>query len=401
MTVKAHAIAAVATLVLVSTVQAQDSTMVWESGFEASFPGEFLSYDDGSYSSNGSTLTDRSATWAIIDRASGEPVYSGDHAYKGWIERSDSSSHRAYPVIHTEIPTPLVNSFMVYLDVDYDQMGELDWVHFATWGNNPDWAVHTMSVRNRRLEMAHLDWRWVGPSPQPAFPLRRWVRFTVYIHYPPAGDGSVVVWQDGERVIEGTYTARQGSSLQRAHWGMYARSSVDHGVQYNDDIRIWQLSSPLTSFESEPLPPGVTDPEPGDPDDETEPDDEAEPDGETEPDDEADPGPGTPDEPDPGMDGDDPNDGSEHSEEDEADEPPPSGTPPYAADAGIAASPRLDDTRVATGGCSTTPGAPGSAAMFVALGALLWMRRRRALAPARARHRETIAMRRRARSDSR
>ena len=260
------------TLVVLSVVayagsaDAQDS---WESGFEQGFPGEFLSYDDGSWSSSGNALADRSATWTIVNRASGEPVFSGDHAYKGFVTRAADASHRAYPVLHTDMPTPLVNSFMVWLDADFDALGERDWVHFGTWGNNPDWVVHTMSVRNGLLEMAHLDWRWVGDSPQPAFPLRRWVRLTVYLHYPPVGDGTVVVWQDGERVMEGTYSARPGANLQRVHWGMYARNEVDHGVQYNDDIRLWRLPAPLTDFSSEPqppdgpFPPPEPEPEPG------------------------------------------------------------------------------------------------------------------------------------------
>ena len=36
----------------------------------------------------------------------------------------------------------------------------------------------------------------------------------------------------------------ENSSLQVAHWGMYAGGPVDHGIQYNDDIKIWTLDAP-------------------------------------------------------------------------------------------------------------------------------------------------------------
>jgi MYXO-CTERM domain-containing protein len=228
----------------------------WSTGFEEGFPGEFLDWDDGSFSANGSQRSGRTASWAIADASQGAPTFGGEHVYKGWVHASGSSSHRAYPVIHVNIPSPLVNSFMVYLDADYAQLGA-NWVHFATWGNDADWTVHTMSVRARKLEMAHLDWEWIGPSPQPDFPLKRWVRFTVYIHYRPQGDGTVVVWQDGAPIMRGRYTDTTGQNLMRAHWGMYASGGTSSAVQYNDDIQIWTLSEPLTNFTDEPESPYV------------------------------------------------------------------------------------------------------------------------------------------------
>lgn len=234
----------------------------WSTGFEQGFPGEFLDWDDGSFSANGAQRSGRTASWAIVDDSDGAPIFSGEHVYKGWVHASGSASHRAYPVVHVDIPSPLVNSFMVYLDADYAQLGA-NWVHFATWGNDANWTVHTMSVRQRKLEMAHLDWEWIGPSPQPDFPLRRWVRFTVYIHYRPQGDGTVVVWQDGEPIMRGRYTDVSGQNLMRAHWGMYASGGTSKAVQYNDDIQIWTLSEPLRDFSVEPASPYASEePEP-------------------------------------------------------------------------------------------------------------------------------------------
>ncbi len=231
---------------------AQTATPVWQSGFEEGYPGEWLGLSEAEvgFSADGSDLPGRSASWTIVDRQSGEPVFEGDKAYRGWIHGSSSESHRAYPALHANTPSPVVNSFRVWLDADYEAMSELDWVHFGTWGNNENWTVFTMSMRNRVVELAHLDWSYVGPEPQPEFPLRRWVRFTVYVDF--AGGGAVAVWQDGVLIFRGTYSGAPGDHLLRAHWGMYARAQVSDAVEYNDAIQLWTLSEPLHDFAEEP-----------------------------------------------------------------------------------------------------------------------------------------------------
>lgn len=234
---------------------AQRAKPAWYSGFEGGFPGEWLSWDDGSFSASGTVNAGFAEAWAIVSEA--EIVYAGKRVYKGWPVRPKSDSHRAYPVIHVDIPTPLVNSFMVYLDVDYASMSNKDWVHLATWGNNPNWAVHTLSVRAGKLEMAHIAWRHIGPGEEQEFPLRRWVRLTAYIHYN-GGNGSVRLWQDGVPVLEGTYSAVAGRNLMRAHWGWYSSGSLAKGVQYNDEIQIWTLDEPLRDLASEPASPYVS-----------------------------------------------------------------------------------------------------------------------------------------------
>ncbi len=228
-------------LCVAGAASAQVATPAWRSGFETGFPGEWLDYDGGAYTASGTPNAGQNNAWTIVSTASDPLVPHGSHAYKGWAFASQADSHRAYPGIHVDIPSPLASSFLVYLDVDYSQLSATEWVHFATWGNNPDWNVHTMSVRDRKLEMAHLDWSYIGPQPQPDFPLKQWVRFTAYIHYDGA-EGYIRVWQDGTPVLEGTYDAVAGTNLMRAHWGWYSSGSIDQGVQYNDEIQIWTLS---------------------------------------------------------------------------------------------------------------------------------------------------------------
>lgn len=238
-------------------------TEAWRSGFENGFPGEWLNYDNGSWSENGTMPNGRVSAWTIVDQASGEPIFAGQHAYKGWIAGAAAESHRAYPGIHTNLPTPLVNTFWVYLDADYSALSPSDWIHFGTWGNwDPEsdagvWALHTMSMRDRKLEFAHTNpflGEYVGPQPQPDFPLRQWVRFTVYVHYAGA-TGTVHAWQDGVPVLRAEVSqlaANPGTNLRTAHWGMYAAPTVTAGVQYNDDVLIWTLAAPLTDFSVEP-----------------------------------------------------------------------------------------------------------------------------------------------------
>jgi Polysaccharide lyase len=232
-------------------------TLAWSSGFEKGFPGEWLNYDNGSWSAGGSMPAARVSAWTIIKKSSGKPVYAGSHGYKGWIVGKASDSHRAYPVVHLKAKTPLVNTFMVYLDADYSKMSSSEWIHFGTWGNAKKWALHTMSVRNKKLEFAHTSPQsgtYIGPKPQPQFPLGKWVRFTAYLHYKGT-TGFVQVWQDGVAVFKADVSqlsSASGTTLERAHWGMYASKETSQGIQYNDEIRVWTLAAPLTDLKSEP-----------------------------------------------------------------------------------------------------------------------------------------------------
>ena len=238
--------------------------LVWESGFEQGFPGEWLSYDSGSRSTDGTMPQTRVSAWTIVSKASGEPIFSGNYAYRGWIVGPANASHRAYPVIHANDPhnipdsitTPLVNSFMVWLDSDWASMGPTEWIQLATWSNNTDWLVHTMVVKDRKLCFAHTDpftGEYIGPLPRPDFPLHRWVRMTAYIAYN-GPTGFVQVWQDGIPMLRARVVKGTGTALVRAHWGLYAHPAVSSAVMYNDDIRIWTLSAPPTDFLVEPLP---------------------------------------------------------------------------------------------------------------------------------------------------
>jgi hypothetical protein len=250
------------------SVHTRAQQLVWSSSFETGFPGEeWLHYDNGSYSPDGSLPDGRVSAWTIVTAEGSVAPRDGDHMYKGWIIDSASENHRAYPGIHAEIPTPMVNTFWVYLDVDYSRMSSSDWVHFGTWGNAGSWALHTMAVRNQLIEFAHTQpflGEYIGPLPREEFPLRQWVRFTVYAHYE-GHQGFVQMWQDGVPMLRGNIPIlnnHPGTELQRAHWGMYANPAMNHGVQYNDAITICTLTAPLDDLHTEPVCGGSRRPEP-------------------------------------------------------------------------------------------------------------------------------------------
>jgi hypothetical protein len=248
---------------LLAASGARANGLLWYSGFENGFPGEWLAYDNGSWTPSGRLPAGRTSAWTIVSRDSGEPVLAGEHAYKGWIVASAAEPHRAYPVVHLDVPAPFVNTFFVYLDTDYEAMSPRDWIQFGTWGNHdPDtgsgkWALHTLGVRERRLEFAHTEpfrGEYIGRAPQLEFPLRRWVRLTLYARYA-GGEGFVQVWQDGEPVLRARIAAlaeNPGTRLRTAHWGMYASPGVARAVQYNDEIRICALATPPADLSAEP-----------------------------------------------------------------------------------------------------------------------------------------------------
>jgi hypothetical protein len=80
------------------------------------------------------------------------------------------------------------------------------------------------------------------------------VRFTAYIDYQ-GETGFVQVWQDGVPMLRARVPklqAHPGWNLRTAHWGMYASGTIRDAIQYNDDIRICRLSTPLEDFLTEP-----------------------------------------------------------------------------------------------------------------------------------------------------
>ena len=230
---------------------------VWRSGFENGFPGEWLNWSNG-LSQDGHIPDGEVDAWAILREDNGVHAPSGEYMYKGWIRGASSEVHRAYPVIHANIETPLVNTFLVYLDADFSRLEPPAWIHLGTWGNAERWALHTLTVTDGILGFAHTEpftGEYIGRRPQRHFPIGQWVRITVYRHYEGT-TGFIQAWQDGRAILRAAVPALEkapGTQLQRAHWGMYSNGGVSDAVQYNDDIAICTLPEPLTDLVREPF----------------------------------------------------------------------------------------------------------------------------------------------------
>jgi hypothetical protein len=237
---------------------AEEPSNLWCSSFESGFPGTEGWYDGHAddYYPGGSIPTGAAHGWTIATRAQFQGVFSGEHSYKGVVNRAGQESHRPYPVLHTNVSSPLVNSFMVRLDTQPTGSRD-DWIQLGTWANNSDWGdvlvLNWLGDGSFWPEHDDYDSRnWSVPETARVFPLGRWVRITVYIYFRPNGDGTFAIWQDGRLMVRSKWTRRNGQALLRAHWGLYASSSISAATMYNDDIQIWTLSTPLENFSSEP-----------------------------------------------------------------------------------------------------------------------------------------------------
>ena len=223
------------------------ATKVWYSGFEnglREFGGSGRNYVPGDRFFE--TLNDASCGFGILNRV----VYKGKYAYAGWVVKRyvGPDKHRAYPGCRFDAGHIAVNSFMVYLEGDYEGDGSNPWIHLATWTNTEAWNVFTTSVVRGILEVAHMsDVRYHGPR---RFPMDQWVRITMYCHLKPEGPGLVYIWVNGKPTVSATFSYE--GPLIAAHWGMYAAPDVTKAVQYNDEIQIWSLDKPWTDFDREP-----------------------------------------------------------------------------------------------------------------------------------------------------
>ncbi len=198
-------------------------------------------------------------------------VRSGSLSHRSEIVcRSRDSVHRGYGGLQfdgdtrveyytnrgtgIEAPGGVVNTFWLYLDVPYD-FGGGRWYSLWTVDSDCAWAERVITLgledAGRRLTPAHVreSGGTVTFTPgAPAFPLRRWVRVTIYINYHR---GEMHVWQDGASIVHGTFT-RPTRDICHFHWGAYASGDNDDLVLYEDDNSLWKLDAPWTDWSREP-----------------------------------------------------------------------------------------------------------------------------------------------------
>ena len=278
------------------------ATLVWQDDFE-NFPDDNQDGRPEWHPKYDGFENDETENWHIIDKAQAEAegvdisrIY-GNRLYRGEITGPDTKSHRAYPLAHFDdegygaqldfpegIPSPLVNQWYVWWDPQGQELSGDKWMHFATWSNNVNWVVNTLTVVKGDSEPYVLNIAGgkkvdsVEYFADRAVPTRQWIRFTAYIDYSKRnGEGAekgglIAVWMNGVLIgiakggnLAPDATLARGyplgtTNLLRAHWGVYASKDCDRGLWYEDLNRIWTLDAPLTNFSKEPEAPPTRDP---------------------------------------------------------------------------------------------------------------------------------------------
>ncbi len=190
---------------------------------------------------------------------SDEVVRSGNFAHKAWFEGANSAStprvnnnHRGYPTVQLHklaggsFETPCLVTLWVWLDVEMQgdpSGGEDDWFSFATFTDDESdrWS-RTVLVNLSHDGFVHLQ-HTSGQGQQDAvyqtdtrkFPMRQWVKLTVYLDF--GADGYAKVWQDGE-LVSHAVVGNISDRLAQAHFGLYSPPWMESGVVYNDDLVI-------------------------------------------------------------------------------------------------------------------------------------------------------------------
>jgi hypothetical protein len=219
---------------------------------------------DGFYVTPQSSLTHHEVT--------GENVHTGRHAEKAWVTgigavgaEKDGPNHRGYPTMQLDrvggaagpgFASPSIVQLWVWLDV---ALAPGQWFSFATLTNDP--STRWQRVVTVNLDPAgYVDLFHVPRQDQNdlvlqrtdvAFPLRTWVRLTIYVDLRPS-TGAVAVWQGATLIaaahvdpradpLQEGLTAPLTDRVEQAHFGLYAPPEVGAATVYNDDITIAEI----------------------------------------------------------------------------------------------------------------------------------------------------------------
>lgn len=195
---------------------------------------------------------------------------SPTHSHRSVITCADTESHRGYGGLQfsgdtvlpaytntgTGIAAPngVVNTYWSWLEAPY-KFENGKWFSFFTTNNDCGWGDQVITLgledASNKLTPAHIKTTGgtVTFAPNaPGFPMGQWVRTTIYINYVK---GEMVVWQDGTKILEATFS-RKDTDICQWHWGAYASGNNDDVTLYEDDNSIHKLEQPWTDFSVEP-----------------------------------------------------------------------------------------------------------------------------------------------------
>lgn len=192
---------------------------------------------------------------------SNEQVHSGTYSHKAWIygANPDSSivtnnNHRAYPTIQVykdsngAIITPCYITLYIWLDIELQERSpENEWFSFASLSTDASDSWNRVICVNLSsdniVHLMHTPYQgskeWVYQTTDVIFPMREWVKLTIYIDTTP-DSGYIKVYQNDILVSEGLIKDGNGTIAQM-HFGLYAAPSVASGIVYNDDLEIREV----------------------------------------------------------------------------------------------------------------------------------------------------------------
>jgi hypothetical protein len=195
---------------------------------------------------------------------------SPSHSHKSEITCALPDNHRGYGGVQfagdnplpeftnsgtgIDAPNGLVNTFHTWLDAPLP-FGNGRWLSLMTANGTCNWNDRVVGVGLEDTGMLLTPsqiWSTGGridfANNAPAFPLRTWVRTTIYVNYYT---GVMHVWQNGASVAHVNFQ-RPLRTICQWHWGSYAAPEIAALTLYEDDISLWKLNDPWTDFTVEP-----------------------------------------------------------------------------------------------------------------------------------------------------
>jgi hypothetical protein len=180
-------------------------------------------------------------------RHKGKLAHCGTITGPGTIADVDGPNHRGYPTEQLYklapgggFPTPAVIKVWVWADVamvpgQWFSLATLSadasnqWTRLVTVNLDPGGWINVFHVPDQGAHVPEIE------THRP-FPMRTWVQLKIRIDFA-AQHGSIAVYQNGALVARAAVRGGHGT-LEQAHFGLYAISSLTAGTVCNDDLKI-------------------------------------------------------------------------------------------------------------------------------------------------------------------
>lgn len=224
-------------------------------------------YESGDFDAWTSSDTTGSCQTTSVDTAGS---VSGSRAFHTNITCGSSSDHENYGALQfsgdnllsshqnsglgIDAPNGVLINFWARVHYEFD-VGDGEWLALLVLSGTCDWSdtVFSLGMGNTSSSIAisHSDVGGGSETPfagAPDFPQDTWAKVTAYVNYHTS---TFVVWQDGQPVTQAAFV-RPGTTLCHIRIGAYVSADTDTADVHVDDVDVWKLGAPLSSFESAP-----------------------------------------------------------------------------------------------------------------------------------------------------